>query len=172
MLEALIALVLFTVAAAAYAGALAATAESSADRRGTSLASSAARDIVERMRALPAHERFASYNSDPADDPGGAGTAPGALFAVAGLTLLEGDADGFVGAVEFPTTQGVLREDSSDARLGMPRDLNGDTLIDDQPHNADYVILPVRVRIEHQVRGARRVFELHTEMVDWNGSTP
>jgi len=172
MLEALIALVLFSVAAAAYAGALAATSESSLDRRATSRAASAARDIVERMRALPAHERFASYNANPADDPGGAGTAPGALFAVEGLTLLDGDPDGFVGAIEFPTTQGVLREDSTDARLGMPRDLNGDTLIDDLPHDADYVILPVRVRIEHQMRGGRRVFELHTEMVDWNGSAP
>lgn len=172
LLEALIALVMFTVAVAAYAGAVASSSESSADRRASSLAAAAARDLVERMRAMPGHERFASFNANPADDPDGAGTAPGASFAVDGLSPVDGDPDGSVGEVQFPVTDGVLREDMTDARLGMPRDLDGDSLIDALSHSNDYVILPVRVRIVHQVRGAARVFELHTELVEWGGSTP
>lgn len=172
LLEVLIALVMFTIAAAAYAGALASTSESSAERRAASLAAAAARDVVERMRALPGHERFASYNASPADDPGGAGTAPGAAFDVEGLSPVDGDADGRVGEIWFPTLAGALREDVVDARLGMPRDLNGDTLVDALSHSSDYVILPVRVRVVHQMQGATRVFDLHTELVDWGSSAP
>ncbi len=172
MIEVLIALVMFTIAAVAYAGALASTSESSAERRAASLAAAAARDVVERMRSLPGHERFASYNTNAADDPGGAGTAPGAAFDVDGLSPVDGDEDGRVGEIWFPTTAGALREDVTDVRLGMPRDLDGDTLIDALDHSADYVILPVRIRVVHQVQGARRIFELHTELVDWSSSTP
>ncbi len=172
LLEVLIALVVFSIAAAAYAGALASTSESSAERRAASLAASAARDIVERMRALPGGQRFSSFNANPADDPNGVGTAPGAAFDVPGLTPIEGDEDGRVGEILFPTLGGALREDAVDARLGMPRDLNGDTLIDALDHSADYLILPVRIRVVHQLRGSTRVFELHTELVDWSASTP
>jgi type II secretory pathway pseudopilin PulG len=172
LLEVLIALVMFTVAVTAYAGAVASTSQSSTERRASSLAAAAARDMIERMRATPAHERFAAFNTNPADDPGGAGTAPGGAFAVEGLTAMPGDADGFVGAVEFALLEGELREDATDARLGLPRDLNGDTLIDSNSRANDYVILPVRIRVEHQVRGDRRVFELHTELVDWDGAGP
>ncbi len=172
LLEVLIALVMFTVAVAAYASAVASTSQSSAERRAASLAAAAARDVIERMRATPAHQRFASYNADPSDDPGGAGTAPGALFAVEGLSPLPGDADGFVGVVEFALLEGQLREDAVDARLGMPRDLNGDTLVDGNSRASDYKLLPVCIRIEHEVRGDRRVFELHTELANWDGATP
>lgn len=40
-----------------------------------------------------------------------------------------------------------LREDYDDLALGMPRDLDGDNVIDDQDHARDYVRLPVCVRV-------------------------
>lgn len=172
LVEVLIALVVFTVSVAAYSSAVASSAQSGAERRAASLAACAARDMVERMRATAPHERFARFNANPADDPGGAGTAPGAAFAVEGLTPLDGDPDGMVGIIEFPVIGAELREDVDDADLGMPRDLNGDTLIDDRNHATNYTILPIRVRVEHQVRGARRTFVLHTELVDWSGGAP
>ena len=37
----------------------------------------------------------------------------------------------------------VLREDILATRFALPYDVNGDGVIDDKPHDADYVILPV-----------------------------
>lgn len=172
MVEVLIALILFTVAIAAYSGAVASTSRSEAERRAASLAAAAARDIVERIRATPASQRFASFNADPSDDPLGVGTAPGCYFAVEGLALADGDPDGFAGEIEFPLVGGVLREDSTDARLGMPRDLNGDTIVDENSRANDYAILPVRARVEYRMRDKLRTFEIHTELVDWTGGAP
>lgn len=39
----------------------------------------------------------------------------------------------------------VLREDTIAARFGLPFDLNGDGVVDDQPHDGDYRALPVIV---------------------------
>ena len=92
---------------------------------------------------------WALYNADPADDPGGAGTAPGAAFDVAGLAPQLGDPDGMVGQVVFPEVAGALREDVADERLGAPRDLNLDGAVDAANHAGDYRVLdrvPVRFR--------------------------
>lgn len=117
----------------------------------TVTAQAAARSLVEALRGETFTDVFARYDTNPANDPAGAGTAPGADFAVTGLTAAPDDADGFCGRVEFPTTTvgGIdqLREDSADTRLGTPRDLNGDGAIDSLNHAADYVSLPVRVRV-------------------------
>lgn len=126
------------------------------------LAEEAARGVLERMVGTPFAEVFATFNADPADDPGGPGTAPGRNFAVAGLTPRPDDADGLVGEVLFPTTPGgagaVLREDLADARWGLPRDLNGDGAVDGADHAGDYVLLPARVRVRW--RGAAGDAEL------------
>lgn len=59
-----------------------------------------------------------------------------------------------------------LREDFEDEELGLPRDLNGDNILDDLDHADDYLILPVRIRLEWQgVAGTRR-FELFTMLCD------
>ena len=69
-----------------------------------------------------------------------------------GLDPRADDDDGFVGRIEFPSVAvgGDLqvREDLKSAVLGMPRDLNADGVVDAADHAADYVILPVRVRLE------------------------
>jgi hypothetical protein len=70
-----------------------ATAVGSGARRHRELAR-AARDQV-----------VALFDADPANDPGGPGTAPGARFAVAGLAPVA--MGQFVGAFEFPMLDGA-----------------------------------------------------------------
>jgi prepilin-type N-terminal cleavage/methylation domain-containing protein len=115
-------------------------------------ATEAARAMLERIQAEAFPEAFRRYNATGNDDPGGANTAPGANFAVDGLSPRPDDADGFVGQVIFPTPAGLpgeLRESVVDAALGMPRDLNGDGVVHaTDSYATDYEILPVRVRVE------------------------
>jgi type II secretory pathway pseudopilin PulG len=121
-------------------------------QREIALASEAGRQTLERMRAATFNQVFKLYNVDPGDDPLGAGTAPGASIVVQGLRPLAGAAGGEVGQIVFPTrTAGAsvaLRENIVDDKLGMPRDLNGDGLIDGANHAGDYRILPVVVRFD------------------------
>lgn len=55
-----------------------------------------------------------------------------------------------------------LREDTVDPNLGMPRDLNGDGVIDGLNHASDYVILPVRIEVKWSESGADRT---HSEIL-------
>jgi prepilin-type N-terminal cleavage/methylation domain-containing protein len=134
--------------------------------RETYIASSAAQSYVESLRDVPIQQIFALYNADPSDDPAGAGSAPGARFAVPGLD--PGDApDGLVGEIFFPTIDLAapgdppdleLREDVFDAQLGTPRDLNGDFLIDGLDHASDCFILPARVVVRWRCKGQMREY--------------
>ncbi len=132
--------------------------------RETALAHEAARAVIEKMQATPFASVYATYNANPADDPGGAGTAPGAAFAVPGMTHQDNDADGLVGDIVFPevTVGGVttLSESVVDARWGMPRDLDGDGVITARALPGAYMILPVRVRIYWRGVGGNRSIEL------------
>ncbi len=122
-------------------------------QRETANATVAAREQLEFMQSLPFNEVFSRFNEDPLDDPGGAGSAPGAAFAVTGLTLRAGDADGMAGEILFPVdaaNPGILREDTASLLFGMPRDLTGDGVVDAADHSGDYAMLPVRVRVEWQ----------------------
>jgi hypothetical protein len=132
--------------------------------REMSLAHEAARGVIERMQDTAFGSVYATYNADPADDPGGAGTAPGRTFSVPGMTLQANDADGFVGDIVFPEVAvgGVprLSESVVDARWGMPRDLNGDGVITAGAITTGYMILPVRVRIQWRGVSGNRSIEL------------
>jgi len=110
---------------------LARTTEESSD------AYEAARAITETIYATDATDVFATFTA-------------ASNFAVPGLNIQDGDADGFVGQIVFPTIGGQLREDSTDGSLGMPRDLNGDGVIDALDHSGDYVILPLTIRMQWQ----------------------
>jgi type II secretory pathway pseudopilin PulG len=129
---------------------------SSSANREADLATDAARQLVETMQSETFTDLFRRYNADPSDDPGGVATAPGANFTVPGLDPIQGDPDGFVGQVILPSMWVVgvesVREDVQSPSLGMPRDLNGDGVVDNASHSADYGILPVMVRL--QWRGA------------------
>ena len=130
-------------------------------------ATEAARQIVETLQASTFDEVFAAYNETKADDPP---NAPGPDFDVPGLEPVPGDPDGQVGKVIFPSSVAggavTLREDVIDARLGMPRDLNGDGQIDALPHDTDYQLLPVLVRVEWQGASGRCQLELKTLLAD------
>lgn len=134
--------------------------------RDTTVAYLRAERVIEQLKAANFDEVFARFNDDAGDDP--AGVSPGADFAVAGLDPRDDDADGIVGRILFPVGAGapsLLREDLVDEAFGMPRDLNADGVVDAVDHSGDYVILPVRVRVEWRGRSGNRFIELETILV-------
>ena len=71
------------------------------------------------------------------------------------------------GVTTTTVTQWHLREDVVDERTGMPRDLNGNNVIDTANHSSDYLILPVRVKIEWKGSSGARRFEIDTQLGDF-----
>jgi hypothetical protein len=134
--------------------------------RETAVATEAAREIVERLHAIPCCVVLRSFNTDPYDDPEGAYTAPGASFRFD--PGRGGDGEGNLTArISFPVGDGgLLREDSTDSHFGMPRDLNGDGTIDANDHSGDYVLLPLRVRVSWQGVTGLRFVETSTVLGD------
>ena len=139
--------------------------------RESRLANARAQDVLEEMRNENYRDIVRLYNADPFDDPMGPGTAPGSTFSVDGLTTLEATP---LGQVILPTlntgTEVVpvweTREDMALDDLSLPRDLNGDILIDDQDHSDDYTILPVLVRLQWQSPSGPRTYELQTLLTE------
>jgi len=60
-----------------------------------------------------------------------------------------------------------LREDVVDNALGMPRDLNGDGVVDTNDHSLDYRLLPVRIRFDWTGKGGRSTLEIKTLLADY-----
>jgi hypothetical protein len=160
----MVVVVVLTLAAGVLANTTVAVSRLGPVARERALAMEAARNLVERMGGEDFDDLFARYNSDPADDPDGPGTAPGDTFDVTGLTPRVGDADGLVGQVILPTVGAELREDVADAILGTPRDLDFDGEIDSEDHAGDYLVLPVRVRVEWRGPAGPCSFELVTQL--------
>ncbi len=195
LVEIVVALSVLVVAASIFCQTLLSTARMRHLNRENALAADAARVTLERMRNEPFLEIYRDYNEDPKDDPGGNATGPGYLFDVPGLEPLEDAPQGKVGHIVFPTktvqvsppagggkkggatvlgppvTQWHLREDFVDARLGMPRDLNGNNVVDTANHSSDYLVLPVRVRIEWKGSSGARRFEIDTQFGDFRLET-
>jgi type II secretory pathway pseudopilin PulG len=169
LIEVMIAGLVLTVAAVGMSGAI---LSSMALQRGeieTALARQAARRVVEEMRGTPFADVYRAYNADAGDDAGLALPAQGAGFDVFGLTPQAGDPDGRCGRVMFPTlvvgASEDLVEDIDEPALGMPLDLNRDGVLDLLDHADDYVVLPVRVRVEWRgLVGAQR-YDLETILV-------
>lgn len=133
-----------------------------------SLAIEATGNLVEELHAVPFGEAFALYNGVGYDDPEGNATAPGNTFQVEGLEPIVA-ADGTVlpvGQVLMPSSTGVLREDMTLEELGMPRDLDGDLVIDDVDHSRDYMVLPVIVRVSWESRVGPRSFQMQTMLAE------
>lgn len=131
------------------------------------LAKEAARSMVEVLQGADLATVWASYNSSAADDPGGAGTGPGAGFAVRGLTAPADDPDGLPGRILFPERNGALSELQSQPQYGWPMDMDGDgdTLTADV--SSTYQILPVLVRVEWRGSGCDGVVEFKTVLGGW-----
>ncbi|MBM3991155.1 MAG: hypothetical protein FJ298_09120 [Planctomycetes bacterium] len=162
LIEVTIAMGVLTVAVFLFTGVVASSSRIGSEKRQQSVAAHAARSILERLRGAAFASVWTSYNAQPLDDPLGAGSAAGANFAVPGLDPRPDDPDGFVGRISLPEQLGALREDADDPELGLPRDLDGDTLVDDEDHRGDYRILPVKVEIAWQSPLGPRRIEMFT----------
>lgn len=163
LIEILIVIAILTVSMTMFAQTLSASARLDPVANETMLAAEGARVQIEKMRAQPFEDVYALYDANPANDPGGAGTAPGDTFSIPGLS--PATVGGVVGRVDFPTVSKQLRESSTDELLGMPRDLNGDGQIDSANHAGDYILLPIRVRVEWASKSGhlgRRSMEFYT----------
>ncbi len=154
LIELTVVVAILCVSVALFAQTMLASAHMDPVSEETCIAAEAARIELEEMRALPFSEILASYDESPANDPGGAGTAPGAWFAVPGLAPPPGVTA--VGHVIFPVVGGALSENLVDDDLGFPRDLNGDGLVDALDHSQDAIVLPVRVVLEWSSKSGRQ----------------
>lgn len=164
LVELAVAMVVMFVAVGATIGSLSSFAGLEHSNRETVLATLAARRTLEDVQTESFVNIFELFNADPNDDPGGVGTAPGSNFAVQGLDPQAGDADGFTGNISFPTPvgfPGILRENLNLAEFDTPRDLNADGVPDAADHSGDYVVLPIRVRVEWRGPTGNRLVELH-----------
>jgi type II secretory pathway pseudopilin PulG len=163
ILEVAVTLTIVTVSLAMFAQTMASSKKLDPIASETAVAASSARTVLEEMKNQDFKKLFALYNADPTDDPSGPGTAPGATFAVPELTpLVPG---GRAGTISFPVANGRLREDVVDGPLGMPRDLDADGNVDGTDHANDYVLLPIRIRIDWIAKGTKsmqRKFEIFT----------
>lgn len=194
LIEVMVAIVILTVAVYLLSTTVTAAIGHNSITRERGMAVDGAMNRIEAMHAVPFDELYARFNLNPDDDPLGPGTALGADFDVPGLSPIPGDPDGKVGRVIFPEAivevveeeeggkgggkaggmEGggeksfayQLREDTVASELSMPRDLNGDLVIDKLDHADDYIVLPVLVRIEWQGRSGERKLEFSTMFAD------
>ena len=170
LIELVVSLSILVTALLAFTRVIIASMQALRTDREVTLARQAARQVLETMQGENFAEIFARYNADPADDPGGVDTAPGNRLQVFGLPPRPEDVDGMVGTIIFPTVEfagaQVLREDTVDAALGMPRDLNGDGIVDGADRSGDYQILPVRVRFQWRGAVGNSSFEFKTVLID------
>ncbi len=142
----MIALTVISVAVYMLSSTITATMMHSSARKKRTLSVEAAMNVLEHMRAVPFEELYLLYNDNTDDDPDGPGTAPGATFKVEGLRPREGETA--VGFILMPSLEGKLRENLNIPELGLPRDLNGDLVIDALDHAEDYKVLPIQIRVE------------------------
>jgi len=167
--ELAIVLVILLSALFVFASTVSGMAKQRTTNRETHLAVEAARNRMETLRATPFDAVYALYNRNPADDPDGEGSAPGARFDVPGLDPRTDALDELEGEVVFPefedpTDGWQLREDVTIAALGLPRDLSGDQRIDDQDHATSYLLLPVQVHIRWRSPAGPREYTLSTQL--------
>lgn len=166
VLEIAVAISLLTIAIGSVTMTLVATGSLTRTTGERATAMDGALSAMEALKAETFADLFVSYNGFADDDPGFAGSAPGAAFDVAGLQPQDGDADGRVGLILFPGDGVELREDTVDTRLGMPRDLSGDGIIDAADHAGDYTILPVRVRVEWSGKSGDQTIEFISTLTE------
>lgn len=144
MVEVMVALVLVMIALSGYSRSLVSSMVVADTNEEVRIASEAARVWMERLQGTDFDNVWERYGHSDA------------AFPVSGLSARDGSQNGDVIFLDFPiigSSNSVLREDANIPALGLPRDLNADGVIDSEDHSDDYVILPVRVRLEWQ--GAR-----------------
>ena len=142
------------------------------------LAMQASLQVSEAVRQY-ADQNFAYvwrvYNSAPADDPNGAGTAPVLPFLAPGNTFTVGLAPNqlenaagstAVGTVTFFTDE-TLNTTASN-KVGLPKDLDGDNAVTNTDVSATYTLLPFEVAVDWKDRrGLIRHTEIFSQVVDY-----
>jgi len=151
-IEILFATAILMVAGLAFSRAMVSSMHLADSTREHSLASAAARLVLEELQDAEFSDLLVLYDDDPSNDPSGT-IGPGSTFAVAGLSPTADDADGEVGSVEFPLTDGELLETSELPEFGLPRDLDGSGALDEFDHSTDYALLPVRITVSWRTEG-------------------
>ncbi|MCP5023735.1 MAG: prepilin-type N-terminal cleavage/methylation domain-containing protein [bacterium] len=146
LVEVMIAMTVISVAVYMLSSTITAAMVHSSARKERTLAVESAMNTLEHMRAAPFEDLFTLYNNNPDDDPDGPGTAPGSTFNTPGLAPRNGAQA--VGFIMLPVLEGNLRESLNIPELSLPRDLNGDLVIDDNDHAEDYNVLPIQILVE------------------------
>jgi hypothetical protein len=164
MVELMIAISVILSAVFASITAMMSSAAVSQAARERMVATFAAQERLADLHAFPPAEVIAAFNDDDGDDALVVlGTVQGPHFPVAGIDVRKDDADGFEGEVLLPLNAlGELREDANNLNFGLPRDLNGDGVVDALDHRADFIVLPARVRIQWTGKSGRRSLEMET----------
>jgi len=167
LLEVLIAGAFLALAACGMSAVLAGSMSMNSVNKESAQARTAAQRMLEELQNVPTGDIFATFNSITVDDPLGAATAPGGLFSIH-MKPAAVQVSNMTGRVVFPELRpsGELREDMVDPELGMPRDLNGDGVIDSEDHAKDYLLLPVRIEVEWRGLTGERSYELHTVLLN------
>lgn len=126
--------------------------------RESTVAIAEAKRLLGEVRGETEARLFASYDTNAANDPDGAGTAPGASIPLPGLGRSGTGASGTCTVfLPFDST-GALREDLTIPEIGLPRDLDGDGAIDAADHRTDAIFIPVAVRVRWTgVQGQREI---------------
>lgn len=168
LVEVMVALLVMTVGVYILSSTLTTAIAHAACQQERSVAIEAVGNTVEEMRAVPFGELFALYNGVGYDDPAGPDSAPGRFFDVPGLTPLRtpGGVAVPVGEIVMPSITGVLREDTIQPMLGLPRDLDGDLVVDAADHSRDYLVLPVVVRVQWMSRTGPRQYQMRTMLAE------
>jgi prepilin-type N-terminal cleavage/methylation domain-containing protein len=164
LLELMITVTLVSLLLVALSNSIITSMKATGVNKESALASDGIAEMVERLQGVGQFQQvFALYNANPNDDPGMPGTAPGNHFAIKGLQVPDDEPPGgSVGEIVFPTIGNQLREDVVNPDLGMPRDLNGDGIIDSADHAGDYKVLPVLIRVHWKGLGAKRSMVVRT----------
>ena len=165
LVEVLIAGAFIAVAACGMAALLAGSMSMTAVNKETAQARTAARRMLEELQNVPSGDVFSTFNTITTDDPLGQATAPGSIFTIQ-MKPAAIQVSNMTGTIIFPENLGQLREDVKDPALGMPRDLNGDGVIDSENHAKDYLVLPVRIRVEWRGMTGERSYDLHTVLLN------
>ena len=170
-LELSISTVVLLVAAMALGGLTTGLAKEGALTRERAAATWAASDLLETMRNTKFDEVYERYNMTTADDPV-VGDSPGHRFGLPQLTPPADSPDGLHGEIYFPTTTTpdggqALREDLDLELFGGPRDLDGNSLIDEADHAKDYRVLPVRIQVRWTGSAGPAEYELQTVLCEY-----
>ncbi len=148
LIDVCVALLVLAVAVGALVGTMFSALRLDQVNESRAAANQALRTVLEDMKAQEFSTVYAAFNTSSADDPNPDYDYKTALD-LKGKLPAGACGSAPVAQVVFPEDElGALREDTVDPSLGLPRDLNGDDVIDGNDHSADYKLLPVTVKLE------------------------